>query len=899
MPYESENLITIAEIEFETISSTEIFSEILDKKGIEYQRDGYYLQVGQINKNQGWILDISVVKWQVASLLQRVLPLLIQTKTTFSVAQDKETAKNILEGTLGYYKVGKVLTIYPENDEIAISLAEKLIDITKVFKGPSILSDEHLGSCVYTRYGAFQPIQIIKEDGRVGNFIYDYRGSLVEDVYSSPFKLPFGISWPFNKIKQLMPSQDKNTLRGKYKPINCLKSDAKGNVYKAVYLKKLFLPSICVIKQGRQNMWSDESDRDMISRLQWQKIIHERLAEKVPLPKVIDHFCDGGDSYLIIEYIPGPSLMEKIFEINNNCDIWANLSDDKKKQILNYLSQIIDILVNLHSEGFIHRDLTPVNFLVSKNERLYLIDNELVYDNINKIPNPVFEAGTVGFMSPQQVYLQSPTPNDDIYSLAATIITIITTLSPFQTVSGNPTEIMRRLDLFLQNSTFTQILVNSLNYNPAKRATLLDIKLGIADYQKSILQKHINKKGFPLHIPEFTETDLRSVIDRAIKGLVSPPTAISDGLWYSRSQKNDSMPGKEISEFEKLPGLFEGIAGILYFLSRAHTVGINISECKESFENGWHYIKSTYLQHIDKLPPGLYNGSAGIALALGSSLTAGLIEKSEENKLIIAQCLENKATSLDFSSGISGQGIAAIQCKRYLSNEQFKSRMSSFVKDIQSTVNKRGFWILLHEKNGKKRNAVSFSHGNTGIVYFLLESYILEPTSELEVLLNYSLKSCQYEAQRTISKYSKKGCRILLNDDPRVFDGLQGLILIFTKAYQIFKIEQFKNISERLLSLYSPYIVHSNITSYNGLSGIGELYIYAYTVFANSEWLDRAKWIAALLMQFSQPGEANSIFWLGNNSIYTTADLMTGNSGIIDFLINLLFVGKPGFRILN
>src|SRR5580658_7103342 len=133
----------------------EDYAQILETHYLKYKPVGYHLQVGEIMVAQGWILHISTVRGHIPNLLEQLLPILSSAHVPFKVVKDKETARNVLDGNLGHYQVGKVLKIYPATEDLALLLAKELVGLTKSFRGPKILTDAYLGGSVYTRYGSF------------------------------------------------------------------------------------------------------------------------------------------------------------------------------------------------------------------------------------------------------------------------------------------------------------------------------------------------------------------------------------------------------------------------------------------------------------------------------------------------------------------------------------------------------------------------------------------------------------------------------------------------------------------------------------------------------------------------------------------------------------------------
>ncbi|HLF92171.1 MAG TPA: protein kinase, partial [Planctomycetota bacterium] len=98
-----------------------------------------------------------------------------------------------------------------------------------------------------------------------------------------------------------------------------------------------------------------------------------------------------------------------------------------------------------HDRGIIHRDLKPGNLMRAKDGRLYLLDFG--------IARPAGEAGTVtqsggligtpSYMSPEQAQGRPLDARTDIYSLGATLYSLVTQHVPFD--GSTPLEIVRRV----------------------------------------------------------------------------------------------------------------------------------------------------------------------------------------------------------------------------------------------------------------------------------------------------------------------------------------------------------------------------------------------------------------------------------------------------------------------
>jgi len=896
MQLSPENTITSIEPAINgRLKTLDEYNELLDSHGLAYKKVDYYLQVGDIRQVQGWILHITIVRSQIKEVFERILPTLLESNIPFKIIQNKSVAGSLLDGSLGHAVVGKVMSIYtPENVNI-VSLARELASLTTSFKGPTILTDIHLGGLVYTRYGSFDPVIMNDVSGKEERFIYDQKGELVRDIYKIPFQMPEGVKWPFEGIADPICPPIKQILHGIYKPVTTLKSDAKGNVLKALYLRKPFFLGWCVIKEGKKDMWSDESGRDIPDRLAWQKELHESVQDVVPMPKILDFFVENEDTYLVMEYIRGRSFLDTIRELNKNCETWESIPVKDRVVILDYILQMISIISRLHKKGYVHRDITPVNFLIKRDEKLVLIDNELSYSLIIKKPSPPFEAGTNGFMSPEQVAVSTPTFKEDIYGLGATIIVAITSLSPIAFDASDLLGLKNSLSFFIDDEKVTEMITGCLDSDPKKRPAIESILNTFKNYRAKINQTSSSPDR---HFKTKRRYKIEDVITGGIAGLVNEPTLIVNDLWQSRTKSKDEISGKQINEFGKSGGLYEGITGLLYFIARAKKCGYDISPCQKAYEKGWDYIGCNYLEALPNITPGLYGGAAGIALALKEGIEGRLLENNIENKSYLSRCLNIAPVGLDLASGVTGQAISAMQCRDHLGNEDLEHLLQGCLTLLLGPRQKIGYWIMAQDQAGRKSSASSFSNGNTGIVWFLLhycERYNDEAVIRMAI---QGLDACKKLFLLFKKMFKKYGYSVICND-PRTRSGLPGLILIFIKAYKSFNDGIFMEMAEYLLSQYPANIVHENYSQATGISGLGELYLEAYKAFGSIEWRRRADWISDLFLNTCRKGPTpNTYYWLTGNYSFPTADFMVGNSGIIHFLIRYLDTDEIGYRIL-
>ncbi len=142
------------------------------------------------------------------------------------------------------------------------------------------------------------------------------------------------------------------------------------------------------------------------------------------LVRVGDFFEEGGNAYLVMEFVEGQSL----------ADLIAARGPLPEAQVLAWADQLLDALAYCHSRGIIHRDIKPQNILLRTDGRVVLVDFGLVklWDPRDPRTQTVVRAmGTPEYAPPEQYGVAGHTdPRSDLYSLGATLYHALTGQTP-------------------------------------------------------------------------------------------------------------------------------------------------------------------------------------------------------------------------------------------------------------------------------------------------------------------------------------------------------------------------------------------------------------------------------------------------------------------------------------
>jgi len=146
---------------------------------------------------------------------------------------------------------------------------------------------------------------------------------------------------------------------------------------------------------------------------------HERLVRTLRHGITVDD-----EPYILMEFLDGPGLNSAMI----------TQSDSLKQNRLRLLRQAAEAVQAVHDAGFIHRDICPRNYVVSKDHRdLKLIDFGLTVPDEPPFRQPGNRTGTAAYMSPEVVRRRTTDRRVDIYSFGVTAYEMLTRQLPWNT----------------------------------------------------------------------------------------------------------------------------------------------------------------------------------------------------------------------------------------------------------------------------------------------------------------------------------------------------------------------------------------------------------------------------------------------------------------------------------
>lgn len=170
-----------------------------------------------------------------------------------------------------------------------------------------------------------------------------------------------------------------------------------------------------------------KGDETMGTAFEREARILGRLRHPV-LPKVIDHFAEGGDQFLVMEHISGDDLGKRLETSNKPFPLnWVMFWADQALDALNYLHS--------HEPPIIHRDIKPQNLKLTDENHIVLLDFGLSKDFDSVNTGGSSGVGSIvgyspGFAPMEQVRGTGTDGRSDIYSLSATLYQLLSNAVP-------------------------------------------------------------------------------------------------------------------------------------------------------------------------------------------------------------------------------------------------------------------------------------------------------------------------------------------------------------------------------------------------------------------------------------------------------------------------------------
>ncbi len=218
-----------------------------------------------------------------------------------------------------------------------------------------------------------------------------------------------------HRVPMLNLHDDQTILRGRFRLEKVLHPGLTSYVYRATDLKTE--QSVAV----KQLMTSRE-----LNELAWLRFQRESDALKQldhpNIVKLIDAFREEDFEYIVMEYIYGGSLFERL-----NREGRLPL-----RKALEIAAQLADALEHAHQRGIIHRDVKPSNTMLTHDYSPRLADFGVArLNDQRRVTQPHTVIGTTPYLSPEGILGETLDARGDVWALGVVLFEMLAGTLPF------------------------------------------------------------------------------------------------------------------------------------------------------------------------------------------------------------------------------------------------------------------------------------------------------------------------------------------------------------------------------------------------------------------------------------------------------------------------------------
>ncbi|MCD0174686.1 class III lanthionine synthetase LanKC [Deinococcus sp. 14RED07] len=810
---------------------------------------------------QGWKIHISGDIQTAAETLRLAVPTLVAHEVTFKFASDGFVLGLMNSKSWARGSSGKLMTIYPRDEQEFVTLLESLHQALRGQSGPYILSDRRYkdSRVVYYRYGGIRAMTRTFVDGQQQSLILTPDHREVEDCRAPYFSPP---SWVTDPVPAEPEVPGSGLLGERYRVKRALNFTNSGGVYLA---EDIQTGKTVVLKEARPHTSVDHQGNDAPSLLRKEFRLLTLLQSTGVTPVPYGFFQEWEHMYLAQEFIGGNALRSFAAA---NVDASRSPRDSAtyrewREQVRQLAIGVIQAVQCVHDHGVIIGDISLGNMILNEAGHVQLIDFEGAYQADY---DPPIMLTTPGFMAPDRFRREVPLITDDLYAVGAALMSLVSLVPMLTPIKPDTIEV------------FSQSIDEEIGLPRGLR----DAVLGLT------AQAPGDRISLTTALQLVSQQDDWSVVIR------SSPEPFMPARYLEAARRIASYT-MSVAQFDRDDKLFPSGPRTLNPLSVDHgALGV-----ARMLNHVTGEVPARVMDWIERRPvsmndyfPGLYNGLSGVAWSL---LDLGC-ERRAEQALHLAGRHPLLYQSVALVDGAAGYGLT---CLRFYQSGQQEKYLDEALRVAQSLpalgVDAAAGLFWPEDASGYAR--LGYGHGASGVALFYL--YLYQVTGDL-THLQLGTRALRYDLGLGITKANgtlgfpedNSGTQI---NSPYWQHGSAGVASVALRFWQVTGDTSYLDVVRRVV----PDIATKHTlfpTLFKGLSGVGNFLLDCHDALGDAAYLRMAQQAAegTLLFGIEKP---DGLAFPGEYLRRISTDFGSGSAGLALFF-HRLATGGANFNFL-
>ncbi|MGA9379560.1 MAG: serine/threonine-protein kinase [Phormidium sp.] len=262
------------------------------------------------------------------------------------------------------------------------------------------------------------------------------------------------------------PLPNGTILQNRYRLLNILGQGGFGRTYLAEdqgrFQEKCALKEFIPQHSGTQTL---QKSKELFQRE--ASILYQIQHPQIPQFRAT--FAQNQRLFLVQDYVEGKTYRVLLAERKSKNQKFT------EAEVLRLLQQLLPVLDYIHSQGIVHRDISPDNVILRERDLTpVLIDFGVVKDIASKVQYPDLSlsattVGKMGYAPSEQIQTGRAYPSSDLYSLAVMAIVLLTAQEPQILFDENTLSWNWQKWIPPVSPVLAQVLNRMLSYRPGDR----------------------------------------------------------------------------------------------------------------------------------------------------------------------------------------------------------------------------------------------------------------------------------------------------------------------------------------------------------------------------------------------------------------------------------------------